>query len=235
MITLHGFGPNIGVPDPSPFVLKVDAYLRLAEIPFKRINGIQNMRTAPKGKLPFIVDNGKTIADSAFIIEHLNANYDVQLDQHLSEQQRAIGHFLCKTLEEQLYWCAMYYRWHDDKGFEQLKPKFFRGLPFPLKHIIPMVVRRGLKAALKGQGTSLHTPQEILRIAEKTLSSVEALIGDGPFLFGDKPCSADATLFAFLAQTNLAELDLPMNSFARKSAVLQRYAEHFRDTYYAEA
>ncbi|MEA1888330.1 MAG: glutathione S-transferase family protein, partial [Pseudomonadota bacterium] len=62
MIKLYGFGNNFGVADASPFVLKVDAYMRMAGIQFENIPGLVNLRKAPKGKLPFIDDNGKIIA-----------------------------------------------------------------------------------------------------------------------------------------------------------------------------
>ena len=71
MIKLHGFGPKLGLPDASPFVLKVDAYLRLADIPFESVSGIDNVRKAPKSKLPFITDGDQVISDSAFIVQHL--------------------------------------------------------------------------------------------------------------------------------------------------------------------
>lgn len=67
MIKLHGFGARLGVADPSPFVLKVDAYLRVTGTAFDRVNSLNNLSKAPKGKLPFIDDGGQIIADSQII------------------------------------------------------------------------------------------------------------------------------------------------------------------------
>ena len=35
MITLYGFGPLFGLPDPSPFVLKTMTQLKMAGLPCK--------------------------------------------------------------------------------------------------------------------------------------------------------------------------------------------------------
>ena len=79
MITLYGFNEAFGLVDASPFVLKVDVYLRMAGLEFERKSAISNLQHAPKGKLPYIVDGDKTIADSAFILDYLNARTDVTM------------------------------------------------------------------------------------------------------------------------------------------------------------
>ena len=91
MIKLHGFGPNLGLPDASPFVLKIDAYLRLAEIPFESVSGMDNVRKAPKGKLPFITDGDQVISDSVFIVQYLQNKHGVNLDAGLTKEQQAIA------------------------------------------------------------------------------------------------------------------------------------------------
>ncbi len=35
MITLYGFGPAFGLPDPSPFVTKVETFLKMANLPYR--------------------------------------------------------------------------------------------------------------------------------------------------------------------------------------------------------
>lgn len=235
MIKLHGFGANNGLPDASPFVLKVDAFLRLAGIPFESRSGIGNMKNAPKGKLPFISDGDQVVADSRFIVQHLQANHGADLDAHLSDEQKAIAYTLQTTLEEQLYWCVLHFRWVDDAGWAQVKEAFFAKMPMPLKVIVPLVVRRKMRDAIKKQGTGLHSPDEILKIARECLQHVSNLIGHSPYLFGDKPCSADATVYGFVAQVTLATIDTPVNQAAKEFPALQRYCEHFKNKHYSEA
>ena len=116
MITLHGFGPKFSLPDASPFLLKVDAFLRLSDMPFETAAGLDNFRKAPKGKLPYLSENGQIISDSTLIIQHLQQSHGFDLDQHLSDNQRAMAFLVRSTIEEKLYWCTLYYRWIDETG-----------------------------------------------------------------------------------------------------------------------
>ena len=233
MIKLHGFGPKLGLPDASPFVLKVDAYLRLADIPFESVSGIDNVRKAPKSKLPFITDGDQVISDSAFIVQHLQKKHGVNLDADLTDEQKAIAFLVCATLEEKSYWCGLYYRWIDDSGWRQTRSAFFGEMPAIMKLFVPAVVRRDVGKALHGQGTGRHSSDEILQIARESISSVATLLGSGPFLFGEKPCSADATLYGFLAQLTLAEIDTPINTMAAEYPNIKTYCESFKQRYYS--
>ena len=62
MVTLYTFGPGFGLPDPSPFVMKAEILLKMAGLPFR--TDTTGFRKAPKGKLPYIEDDGERIADS---------------------------------------------------------------------------------------------------------------------------------------------------------------------------
>ena len=111
MITLYAFGPAFGVTDPSPFVLKVDAFMRMNDIEFRSIASMKALQNAPKGKLPYIKDGDTVIADSFFILKHLTEKHAVKLDERLSPEQHAQAHFISRAIEESLYWCIVYFRW----------------------------------------------------------------------------------------------------------------------------
>ena len=69
MITLYTFGPAFGLPDPSPFVTKAEVLLKMAGVPYR--TDTTGFNKAPKGKLPYIDDGGAIVADSTFIRMHL--------------------------------------------------------------------------------------------------------------------------------------------------------------------
>src|SRR6476661_2469468 len=115
MITLYSFGPGFGLPDPSPFVTKAEVLLKMAKLPY-RID-TSGFKKAPKGKLPYIDDDGETIADSTFIRWHLEKKYKIDFDRGLSPEQRAIAWAFEKMLEEHLYWAVVHARWMDDVNF----------------------------------------------------------------------------------------------------------------------
>src|SRR6266480_2026973 len=73
MITLYAFGPAFGLPDPSPFVLKAEVLLKMAGVPYR--TSTEGFGKAPKGKLPYIDDDGERIADSTFIRWHIEKKY----------------------------------------------------------------------------------------------------------------------------------------------------------------
>lgn len=69
MITVYNFGPQFGLPDPSPFCMKAMVQIKMAGQRYERKDC--DPRKAPKGKAPFITDDGQTIADTSFIRWHL--------------------------------------------------------------------------------------------------------------------------------------------------------------------
>jgi Glutathione S-transferase N-terminal domain len=70
MITLFKFGPKFGLPDPSPFVTKVEFLLKFAGLPYEC--NLSGFRGAPKGKLPYIRDDNVFIADSTSFVSILS-------------------------------------------------------------------------------------------------------------------------------------------------------------------
>ena len=100
MITLHQFARVWGTPNLSPFCCKVETYLRIARIPYEVADTFPP--TAPKGKLPYLTDDGETISDSRFIVEYLKAEYDADLDRALSASQRAQSVAFQRMIEDDL-------------------------------------------------------------------------------------------------------------------------------------
>jgi hypothetical protein len=156
MITLYGFGPAFGLPDPSPFVMKAELLLKMAGLPYKADTG--GMRKAPKGKLPYIVDDGEAVGDSTFIRWHIEKKYQIDFDRGLTPEQRAIAWAFEKMLEDHLYWAVVKDRWLNDANFAKGPRKFFRGLPAPLQPIVAAVrpAANSPKAARTGHGPSFR-------------------------------------------------------------------------------
>lgn len=235
MIKLFGFGANFGVADPSPFVLKTDLLLRVAGIEFESVAHMSNLGKAPKGKLPFIEDDGEVIGDSFFIRQHLQDKYAVDLDAHLNAEQRACAHLVSKALDEDLYWCLVYSRWIREDTWPLLKQAFFGGLPFPIKQIIAGVSRRGVRGVLHKQGLARHSDAEIQQLFSASIDSLADLLGDKPYFLGEQISSLDITAFALLANLILVEIDNPFTLIARRHENLLRYCQRIQGQYYGEA
>lgn len=237
MIKLYSFGSSFGVMDPSPFVVKVDAFMKMAALPFEVIASTNNLKIAPKGKLPFIVDNNEsdenTIADSQAILEYLTDKYQVLLDEHLSSEQKAQAYLFTKSLDENLYWCLVYSRWILEGTWQRVNKTFFGALPFPLRLFIPSLIRKSVKKNLHGQGTGRHSKAEILAISDKSFVALSTLLGDQMYFFNNKESSFDAIVYSILCQFISVDCTNEFNDKARSYPNLVQFCQRIEQAYYA--
>uniref|UniRef100_A0A8C5XA99 Failed axon connections homolog n=1 Tax=Malurus cyaneus samueli TaxID=2593467 RepID=A0A8C5XA99_9PASS len=101
-IILHQFSrPRNGVPSLSPFCLKMETYLRMADLPYQNyFDG----KLSPQGKMPWIEYNHKKVSGTEFIIDFLEEKLGVNLNKHLGPHERAVSRAVTKMVEEHLYW-----------------------------------------------------------------------------------------------------------------------------------
>ena len=83
MITLYSYPTLFGVADNNGYGLKVFAFMRLAGLPFVHEH-IFDASAAPRGQLPYIVDDGETVGDSETIIAHLIGKHRLTIDAALA-------------------------------------------------------------------------------------------------------------------------------------------------------
>jgi glutathione S-transferase len=233
MIKLHQFAPAFGLPNASPFCLKLETYLRMTSQPFEiPPPSMSDMGKAPKGKMPYIEDQGITIADSTFVIEYLKTTYGDLLDDWLTDGEKAVALAFQRMIEENLYWTVVHSRWIAPDGWNKTKVEFFRTLPAPLKLFVPALARRGLVKALHGHGMGRHSETEIYAIGKKDLTAVATFLGRKTFFMGEQPSSIDATVFGFTANLLLAPVESPLKEHALKYPQLLAYCERMKARYF---
>ena len=232
MIKLYSFDPAFGVLDPSPFVMKVDAWMRMSGIPFEHVSSVGNLRKAPKGKLPFIDDGGKVVADSHLIIDYLRQQYDSPLEQGLTVEQKAIAMMVGKSLDEHLYWCLVYSRWIRPDTWPRVKATFFNVVPLPLRAVVCWAAQKKVRRSLHLQGFGRHTDEEILVMTTEMLQALSDLLGEKRYMFGEQPSTLDSTAYGFLCEFILSDIDNAFSQHARKFNNLLQYCERIRDEYY---
>src|ERR1700749_132145 len=113
MLTLYSYPELYGVADNNGYGLKVFAFLKLAGVPFVHEH-IFDASRAPRGQLPYIVDDGETIGDSQTIIAHLIGKYRLTIDAALSERERDMSLLVTRLLDDH-YWVMSYSRWKDER------------------------------------------------------------------------------------------------------------------------
>ena len=137
-----------------------------------------------------------------------------------------------RTFEESLYWPVVHSRWIDDIGFAKVNEAVFGRMKFPLRQIIPIFGRRGLRKQLHAQGTGRHSRDEIYAIGCRDVSALAEILADQAFFLGDEPTSIDATGYAFLANLLWVPIDLPIRAHAQKFANLEAYCQRMKARYY---
>jgi len=224
MIRLYQFGPAWDLPDPSPFCLKVVTYLQLAKLAFEPVLGLSNLRGAPKGKLPYIEDDGELIADSGFIIPYLQKKYGSLVNEPTNARDHGALWAITRMLDEDLYFSLLYVRWLDEDNWNNYTfPQFFSKMPLPIRAIVPALIRRGVKKSLHRQGRGRHSPGEIMDIGQRTLEAVRDYLGSNPFIGGEAVSVADATVYAFLAEAAKPPHASTMKKFVESESTLMNY------------
>jgi glutathione S-transferase len=243
MLTVYKFGPFGTAPDMSPFVLKLETWLRMAGIPYRTRLGTRP--TMPKGKLPVIDDGGRLIADSSLIIQYLEAKHADPLGEAaLTAGERATGTAMKALFENHLYFVGFHLRWAVDDNFRLFKaglidyatrtsPPFARPLlPLAAPLILPFVRRKMLRQ-LHGHGMGRHSHDEILAFGLQGWRAVADFLGDKPVMLGERPSGLDAVAYGFI-ETNVAvPFDNPVQRFLESEPNLAAYRERMRTRYWA--
>ena len=226
---LHCFTPALGQPDASPFVIKTLVQVALSDAR-ARVVSPGRIPAAPKGKLPYIrLPDGTRIGDSELIHRHLVAHHGLDLDAGLDEETRARGRLYARAAEEQLYFCLGAQRWLVDAHYRRIAVAYFEkmGLPAPLRRVLPPILRRRTRRALRAQGIGRHSMADVYAFGVETLDAFERVLGEGPFLFGERLSRADTSVAPMIDGCAAGDFDTPL---ARRAATpsLAAYAARVR-------
>ena len=231
-ITLHRFGPFLGAPDSSPFVIKAMVLLKLAGLAYRDVQG--NPLKAPKKLLPYIEDEGATVADSTLIRRHIERKYGFDFDAALSPEQKAVAWAVERMCEDHLYFAMLEERWLDRATFKKGVGTMFGVLPAPLRPIAKVMLRRANTARLHGHGLGRHSKSDIAMLGTRDIDALAALIGDKPYLMGEKACGSDAFAFGIVTSILTPPLDGALRAAMQKHANLVAYRDRLTRQFFPE-
>ncbi|KAK6187011.1 hypothetical protein SNE40_006264 [Patella caerulea] len=189
-IIVHQFGRGPFCPSFTPFGVKLETYLRMANIKYTNVN---DCKVSKKGKMPWIEFNGQEVNDSSFIIEFLNEKYKQDFNSHLSSTDKAVARAFQKMAEENLYWCMVLHRCVYDKQDWVCKA-------LGVNRFFAWLLSRHIKSRAEQQGIGRHSFEEMVHIEEGDLKAMSEFLDTKKFFFGDKPCETDCALFGQLSQ-----------------------------------
>ncbi len=231
MITLHQLPALDRAASLSPFCLKVETYLRMTDAGYETVREL-DVSKSPKGKLPYIEDNGARIGDSYFIIEHLKRTRGDSVDATLTARDRATSHAFARMLDEHLYWAVVHSRWFDDRFSPRMIGIFFGELPAEQQGAVTTTVRDAMAIALHAHGLGRHTTEEIMERAKADLTALSALLGERPFMLGNHPTTLDAATYGFLSNVIDVEMDTQLRQHVSTHPNLVDYCRRMRERYY---
>jgi len=232
MLTLHVFGPHFGLPDGSPFCIKALTLMKMSGLPFE--TKVMSFKQAPKGKAPYLVDDGKTIADSHFLMRHLETAHGATFAAGYKPEELAKGWAVARMLEEHFYFLSMNIRWLRDENFWKGPYQFFAAAPAPIRPLIARIVRKKVAKTHHMQGLGRHTPEERFELAKGDLVAIEAMLQKSRYLLGDRPCAADASVMAFIWAAECPFFKSEIGDYIRTSPVLMNYLREMQQSYFPE-
>jgi glutathione S-transferase len=210
MLTLYSYPPLFGVADNNGYGLKVYAFLKLAGLPFTHAH-IFDASKAPRGQLPYIVDDGETVGDSGTILGYVTGKYRLTIDAALTQAQRTQDLLVTRMLDD-LYWVMSYSRWQDERYWPAFRDA--------LKREHPQLSDEGLTTAKEFnakryyyQGIGRFDPDAAIARGLADLAAIADLIPAHGYVHGDKPTSIDAGLYGFIANIYFYDIDTPLKQF----------------------
>ncbi len=235
MIKVHKFGPAFGLPDASPFVCKVETYLRLTDQKYETTRS--DVRRAPRAQLPVVEIDGKLIPDSTAIIDALEAKRPEKLDAHLDFKERAVALAFKSMLEEHLYFGLLYMRWTCDDGWTVFEPSLrdmlgTMGVPSLLRGMIAGRARKYTVGRTKIQGMGRKPRSEVVAICSQLIDALVVQLGDRAYFCGDRPTTFDATVYAFALGALCPAFDNEVRKHAANKNNLVAYVDRIKEQHW---
>ncbi|RDS84932.1 glutathione S-transferase family protein [Dyella monticola] len=229
-ITLFVSRPGFGMPDTSPFVIKTEVQLKIAGLPYARESAIPPQ--APKGKLPYLKDGDEVICDSTFIRSHIERRYGVDLDEGLDAHQRAQAWAIERMLEDHLYFAMVWFRWIVPENFAKGPARFADSAPQAERESLRVQMQARKDMDLRGHGIGRHSAAEIAALGVRSIDAIANLLGDKPYLMGERISAVDAMALGVLASILTPFFDTPLRDAVVARSHLIAYVDTLMRQYY---
>lgn len=193
-------------PSGSGYCQKLETFFRASDFRDYEVK-FTSVFTAPKGKLPYIIINGKPIADSHFIVQYL------------------IREGRIRDIEELVYPATVWTRFAYPENWEILKVEVFKEVPNPIRWLLSWFIRRRVANGLKGHGVGRHSREEVDSILQDFVQNLIIRLKEskGPYFHGDKVAIIDCVVYGFMANALRMKSNPGYSALILESDVLREY------------
>ncbi len=189
------------------------------------------MTGSKKKKMPMILDQGELIEDSDFIIQHLRLKHGVDLDSHLSDEEKAVAKAFQRLCEKNIVDIVVYFRWVDKENWPKFRDIVFRGAPWFIKLTIANGMAKNIEKTLFKHGIGRFTESEKLKILDDDLKAISNYLGDKKYFFGNQVSSIDTVLFSTLLQVNsrgaVKQFERTLEAYPNLKSYVDRLTQSF--------
>ncbi len=227
MIVLYSYPALFGAADNNGYGLKVFAFMRLARLPFTHEH-VFDASAAPRGQLPYIVDDGEVIGDSETIIAHLISKYRLTIDAALGPRERRLNLLVTRLLDD-LYWVMSYSRWKDERFWPEFQAALLR------EH--SNLTEAGLAKAREFngqryffQGIGRYAPDAAYARGLADLDVLDDIVSAGGYVHGANPTSVDAGIYGFIANIYFYDIETPLKQSVSSRPNLVRHCLAVHET-----
>ena len=137
-------------------------------------------------------------------------------------------------VEEHLYFINLHFRWLNDENFRKGPYQFFAGIPGPIRPLVGKLIKGKQRKTMHLQGLGRHSEAERIILAKGDIDAVEMTLGDKPFIFGVKPCGADASVASFIWSVSAPLFKTEIGDYVRSRPKLMSYIERMKALYFPE-
>lgn len=226
------FPGQFGLPTLGPFALKLEAWLRVMSIEYTQVVE-PNPAKGPKGKNPWIEYGDVRMGDTELIIAHLEGVLGRRMDDWHSLEEAAVALATRRMIEEHLHQVFEYELMIMDEGWQYIVPGF-NIVPFPLRNFVSQHFRKKFRKQLFARGILRHTPDIITAKGRADLDALSQILGDKPWLLGDKPSTVDMSMYGMVAPMIFSPIQTPVMQHARSVKNIVEFCERVRATYFSD-
>ncbi|GAA6180604.1 glutathione S-transferase C-terminal domain-containing protein [Shimia sp. NS0008-38b] len=226
------FPGNEALPSHSPFCLKAMCLLEMAKELWEPEYST-DVSVGPLGKLPFLRVGDQLIPDSSNIEDFLSER-GANFYPGLSPAEISEAHALKSMVEHSLVLCMVHDRWLHEDVWPLMRDEFFAQAPKEMRAEIAVPAQDSVRAGLMGHGIARFSPKDRKARFDRDLATIDSKLGNKPFLFGENPSSADATIAPVLDMIMRLPAHTDLRAATRAKPAFQPYVDRVRAALYPD-